>query len=153
MPHLRTITLLVYGEGGSVNLLKGFPLLESITISNRYLDECGSEMLEDLSTGRIGPRLKHLFIEGISSVKSSLDLLKNRHHNAMRSTGQHDGQVCRPTITHFQSATFEFCCDKSKCREMIRDALESSGRSPYQCLRWTLSRESFRIFTLNDIED
>ena len=155
MPHLCTITLLVHWRDESVNmgiLLKGFPLLESITINNRY-DEYDSEMLEDLSTGRIGPRLKHLFIDGISSVKASLDLLKNRYQNAMRSTEQHDGQVCRPTITHFQSATFEFCCEKSEFRDMIRDALESSGRSPYQCLRWTFSRESFRILTLNDIED
>ena len=155
MPHLRNITLVHWGDA-PVNkgiLLKQFPLLESITIRNRHLDECGSEMMEDLSTGRIGPHLKHLFIEGGSSVKASLDLLKNRYHNAMRSTRQHDGQVCQPTITHFQSATFEFYCDKPKFRDMIRDALESNGRSPYQCLRWVFSGELDRTCTLDNIED
>jgi hypothetical protein len=155
MPHLRTITLVHWG-GEIVDkgfLLKKFPLLESITIRNRYLDECGSEMLEDLSTGKIGPRLKHLFIEGGSSVKASLDLLKNRYHNAMRSTQQHDDQVCQPTITHFQSATFEFCVDKPKFRETIQETLESNGRSPYQCLRWAFSGELDHTCTLDDIED
>ena len=150
MPHLRTLTFF-HWEGNKGTLLKPFPLLESITIRSRFL-QC-SEILEDLSAGGIGPRSKHLFIDGISSVKASLDLLKNRYHNAMRSTQQRDGQVCQSTITHFQSAAFEFCCDQSEFRDMIRDALESSGRSPYQCLRWAFSLESLRIFTLDDIED
>ena len=149
MPLLRTITLSHWDRNKRRILLKQFPLLESITIGSRFLG-C-SDIREDLSTGRIGPRLKHLFVEGGSSVKASLGLLKNRYHNAMRSTQQHDGQVCQPPITHFQSATFAFYRDKSYLRDMIRDALESDGRSPYRCLRW-VSWEN-RTCTLDDIED
>ena len=53
--------------------------------------------------GRLGPRLRCIRVTSpVSSVDASLDLLKNRYHNAM-SSQQHDGWVCEPQITHFQS--------------------------------------------------
>ena len=103
--------------------------------------------------GRLGPRLRCIRVTSpVSSIDASLDLLKNRYHNAI-SSQQHDGWVCEPQITHFQSATFVFSFDKSKFRDTIADALESNGRGPYQCLRWTFDGDSDRTYTLDDMED
>jgi hypothetical protein len=150
MPRLHTLTLCE--QGGPVDisiLLKLLPHLESITVSR----DLGSEIWQGLSTGRLGPRLKHI-TSPVSSVDASLDFLKLRYHSAMRSTQQHDGRVCQPQITHFQSATFVLSCDKSHFRDMIRDALESNGRGPYQCLRWTFYGDSSDCpYTLDDIDD
>jgi hypothetical protein len=68
----------------------------------------------------------------------------------MRSTQQ--GRVSQPQITHFQSAIFKFSRGKHFW-DVIRDALESNGRGPYQCLQWTFYGSSYRTYTLNDIED
>jgi hypothetical protein len=112
MPRLHTLTLCEEGEPADVGiLLKLLPHLESITVSR----DLGSGIWQDLSTGRLGPRLKHIQVTSpVSSVDALLDFLKMRYHNAMRSTQQHDGWVCQPQITHFQSATFLFSCDKSQ---------------------------------------
>jgi hypothetical protein len=152
MPCLHTLALYEEGEPVDVGiLLKLLPHLESITVSR----DLGSGIWQDLSMGRLGPRLKHIQVTSpVSSVDALLDLLKNRYHNAMRSSQQHDGWVCQPQITHFQSATFVFSSDKSKFRDTIRDALESNGRGPYQCLRWRFGRYSDRTYyTLYDMED
>jgi hypothetical protein len=147
MPRLHTLTLCEQGKPADVGiLLKQLPHLESITVSR----DLGSEIWQDLSTGRLGPRLKHI-TSPVSSVVASLDFLKIRYHNAMRSIQQYDGWVSQPQITHFQSATFVFSCDKSQFRDMIWDALESNGRGPYQCLRWTFDGDSDRTYTLDDI--
>jgi hypothetical protein len=144
-------------------ILKLLPRLESIAVSW----DLRNEIWQDLSTGRLGPRLKHMACPVSSvAVDATLDFLKIRYHNAMRSTQQHDGSVCQTQITHFQSATFLLSCGKSQYQairdalksrilDMIRDALESNGRGPYQCLRWTFDEDLFEsdrtYSTLDDI--
>ena len=152
MLHLHTLTLFRAEPADIWILLKQLPHLESITVSR----DLGSGIWQDLSTGRLGPRLKHITCP-VSSVKASLDFLKIRYHNAMRSTQQHDGWVSQPQITHFQSATFKFSHGGKHFWDMIREALESNGRGPYQCLQWTFYGRLYRTYkknyTLDDIED
>ena len=149
MPRLHALGLHEKGEPTDIGvLLKLLPHLESITVSR----DLRSEIWHDLSMGRIGPSLKHI-TSPVSSVDAPLDFLKDRYHNAMRSTQQHDGWVGQLQITHLQSATFLLSCDESKFRDMIRNALESNGRGPYQCLRWTSDGDSDRTYTLDDVED
>ena len=147
MPCLHTLKL--HEQGSKLAdigiLLKLLPHLESITI----LRDLGSEIWQDLSMGRIGPRLKHITFP-VSSVKVSLDFLKIRYHNVMKSTQQHNGRICQWQITHFQSATFVLSCDKSHFWDMIQNALESNGRGPYQCLRWTYDEE-YCSYLLDDV--
>jgi hypothetical protein len=131
MPCLHTLKLCQQGEPADIGiLLKLLPHLESITVSK----DLGSRIWQDLSTGRLGPRLKHI-TSPVSSVDATLDFLKMRYHNAV------DGSVCQTQITHFQSVTFLLSCSKydsqmtrdaleSQFRDMIRDALESNGREP-----------------------
>ena len=147
MPRLHTLTLCEPADVGI--LLKLLPHLESITVSR----DLGDGIWQDLSTGKLGPRLKHI-TSPVCSVDATLDFLKIRYHNA---TQQHDGSVCQPHITHFQSATFLLSCGESQFRDMMWDALGSNGRDPYQCLRWTFNgdlHESDRTYsTLDDIVD
>lgn len=87
MPHIHTLTLYDRDKPANIGiLLKLLPRLESITVSR----DSESEIWQDLSTGRIGPRLKHI-ISPVSSVKATLDFLKNRYDNATRLRQQHDG--------------------------------------------------------------
>ena len=147
MPRLHTLTLREHTADIGI-LLKLLPHLESLTVSR----DLGTRIWQDLSMGRLGPRLKHI-TSPVSAVDVVLDLLKIRYQNAMRSSTrqQHDGGVCQPQITHFQSATFVLSCDRSKFQVMVRHALDSNGRGPYQCLQWTFDGISDRTYTLDDI--
>ena len=145
MPRLHTLTLRDQTADIGI-LLKLLPHLESLTVSR----DLGSGIWQDLSTGRLGPRLKHITCPICAAVDVLLDSLKIRYQNAVRSstTQQH----CQPQITHFQSATFVLSCDRSKFQDMMRDALESNGRHPYQCLQWAFEENSDRTYTLDNIE-
>ena len=136
MLRLHTLTLSERTADIGI-LLKLLPHLESLTV----LRDLGSGIWQDPSTGKLGPRLKHIS-SPVDSVDASLDFLKNRYRNAM----------CQPQITHLQSATFTF----SRVRhfwDVIWDALESNGRGPYQCLRWNFRGNSNHTYTLDDLEN